>query len=167
MKVNGSDAELLKLLKRIDQSERLVLFAESELEGPSERCGLFDVDKSSTVDRLITDARPPNRKEKGLVYFARTLGYPAALTDVWLGPDEDMHLCCLDAADYYNRFIASRERAARNALCVSFPARMLKGFKSLPKGVSGGARLVPGVQTLSMGNLNAVEFGRRCRNWGP
>ncbi|CAE8620686.1 unnamed protein product [Polarella glacialis] len=65
--VRASKVELLKMLGKLDQSSRLMLMP---------RNGWFAVYKDEDNDRLILDARPPNRKEarKSSVPLAALLG---------------------------------------------------------------------------------------------
>ena len=59
VRVYGSDAEVMQLLKKLDSTGRLGILRDHEvLEGY--QAGLFCVPKSSTQDRLIFDSRPFN-----------------------------------------------------------------------------------------------------------
>ena len=61
VRVRGSRANIFELLRKLDYSDRLVL-VRSHLVDKSDLSGGFGVYKDSTRQRLVIDARPPNRR---------------------------------------------------------------------------------------------------------
>ncbi|CAE8615757.1 unnamed protein product [Polarella glacialis] len=157
--VRASKVELLKMLTKLDQSSRLLLLLVSLAPPKGERNGWFAVYKDADNDRLILDARPPNRKEIGLVFWVRLLVAPGSLVDCVLEPNEMVAQYAEDAVDYYNRWLVTVERAVRNSLAVELRVSDVKHLRACPE-LPDGAFVVPAVYALAMGDLQAVELGQ-------
>ncbi|CAE8705393.1 unnamed protein product, partial [Polarella glacialis] len=110
-------------------------------------------------DRLILDARPPNRKEVGLVFWVRLLVGPGSLVDCVLESNEVLAQYAEDAVDYYNRWLVTVERAVRNSLAIELKVSDVKHLRACPD-LPDGAFVVPAVSALAMGDLQAVELGQ-------
>ena len=105
--MKASQSELVKLLEKFDASGRLHLSRADDPDLPpwDERVGLYTVYKEAGLDRLIVDARPPNRLDRALCHWVQHLGHPACLSDLHLESDQVLAIYSSDIVDFYNRFV--------------------------------------------------------------
>lgn len=157
VQVRGQRAEILKLLRKLDQSGRLKLFRPSEVR-MRVRSGLFAL-KSLTVDRLIMDSRPPNCLEEPLAEFTQCMASPTPMLDMVLQPGFVLRSSGEDLKDFYYFFSVTAERAARNCFAIEVTAEEVKSFKSRV-GLPASDVYIPALATMAMGDLNSVEYGQ-------
>ena len=162
VQVRGSRQEILKLLHALDRSGRLALFKPEEIRMPF-RSGLFALIKNQEVDRMIMDSRPHNLLERPLTSWTRTMAAVPPILDLMMSPGEKVITACEDLRDYYYYFVVSRQRAARNALRFELSHREASAFKAYREveNPTSCAFLVPSLNTMAMGDVNAVEYGQQ------
>ena len=158
VQVRGQRSEVLKLLRRLDQSGRLKLFCPQDVR-MTVRSGLFSLMKSLTADRLIMDCRPPNCLEEPLSEFTQCMASPTPLLDMVLRPGFDLRASGEDLKDFYYFFSVTPERAARNCLAFEITAEEAQTFQSRV-GVPDADFYVPALATMAMGDVNSVEYGQ-------
>ena len=93
------------------ETGRLALLDAATVE-PRDLNGLFAVLKDEQRDRLILDARPPNRLEAGLCRWTKLMVCSSALLDLHLPPDFNFLVYSEDLRDFYYDFVVSDERPA-------------------------------------------------------
>lgn len=127
----------------------------------SRASGLFTVNKSSHLDRLILDARPPNLLEKPKSFWCGTMGYASGLGDIHL--EEQEVLCCsgLDLKDFLNQFRVGPQRIERNVLAGSLTyEQAVEIFGEAAVSQSRSEKIRVALATLAMGDLLACEFSQ-------
>ena len=158
VRIRASREEQLQLFELWASGGRLALVAASFALW---RCGLFTVYKSEDIDRMILDARPPNCFEKPLNKWTRTMATVISVLSIFLPPGHVLALYADDIRDYYYQFKISRARSVRNALVGDWRASDLQKIAA-----AGGLRVpqrgyvAACLNTMAMGDLNAVEFGQ-------
>ena len=164
VQVRGSHAEAMGLFKKLDASQRLTLLDPSKVRKGRE-AGLFALMKSVTADRMILDSRPANELEAGLTAWTSTMASIVPLLDLVLPRGTLAITAGEDLRDYYYYyyyyFVVSEQRSLRNAIKFKIPlqeARKLKAYAAAPPDLP---EYVPGLQTMAMGDLNAVEIGQQ------
>ena len=150
-----------KLLQFLDEHRRLKLAPESKIRR-SHLCGAFSLLKDQLQDRLILDARPPNSLEPTYAEWTKTLGAASTLLQVELEADHNLYLSGTDLRDYYYAFRVSSKRSYRNALCLPIsPAQASAlGLQCFNSDMWKHKLLYPCLDTLAMGDNNAVELGQ-------
>lgn len=161
VKVRGTKAQVMKLLHKLDATDRLALFSPTEVR-MQHRSGCFSLIKNQTKDRFILDSRPHNILEEPLNAFTQTMGAVQPLLDIYLREGEDLQANCEDLRDYYYLYSVSRERAARNALAWSLTAAEASQFRAFKTARAGCANYIPALSTMAMGDVNAVEIGQQA-----
>ena len=86
-RVLASQSEFLKLLDKLDKTDRLILRFASNSERHL-RVGLQCTYKDEDLDRLILDARPPNAHEVHLKRFVRHMANAFMVLEIVLADDE-------------------------------------------------------------------------------
>ena len=118
-RVLASKAEFLKLLSKLDASDRLEMYAASS--SPQHlRVGLQCTYKDAERDRLILDARPPNAHEVHLKRCTRHMANSSLLLEIVLAEDEMLAHYLDDIRDMYYVFQVSGDRARRNTFSREF-----------------------------------------------
>ena len=165
VEVKASQSELVKLLEKFDASGRLHLSRADDPDLPpwDERVGLFTVYKEAGLDRLIVDARPPNRFDRALCHWVQHLGHPACLSDVHLDGDEVLAIYSSDIVDFYNRFVVTGDRTRRNTLKKTLKASALRHLSCCPH-VPGDTDIAISLKILAMGDLQAVEIAQAAHS---
>lgn len=153
--VRGSRSEVMKLLKKLDQSGRLSIFYPHQVR-MQHRAGLFSLLKNQEQDRLILDSRGANALEEGLSRWTRTMASPIPLQDIILHSDEHLEASGEDLRDYYYLYQVSEERACRNAIAIQLSLAEARQFKSFSGLSDNQPFYVPALKTLAMGDINAV-----------
>lgn len=160
VKVNATRANKFGLFNLLDGVGRLAIFSVACIVNDLLVNGLFAVIKDAVKDRLILDARVPNLHEVGLKYWTRTMATIFPLLGVWLRPGEVLSLSAVDLSDFYYQFIISFARSLRNVFKGTYDASELRHLKCFDARKHKG-RLMVGLNTMAMGDENAVEFGQR------
>ena len=160
VRVYGSDAEVMQLLKKLDSTGRLGILREHEvLEGY--QAGLFCVPKSSTQDRLIFDSRPFNTLEIPMQRWIASMGAAANLCDLHIPEGKSLITSGTDLREFYYGFQVGHERLRRNSLLIRMDPRELRGFRCYDPSLEAEGRPVTlGLRTLAMGDSMAVELAQ-------
>ena len=161
VQVRGRRTEIMKLFRKLDQSNRLALFTEEQVR-MQYRSGLFALMKDLEKDRLILDARPANQLEFGLTTWTSTMGSVVPLLSLQLLPEQVLACSGEDLRDYYYYFCISPARALRNAIRYELTLEEAKQFGAYGKAVPGRRRYIPALNTMAMGDINAVEVGQEA-----
>ena len=157
--VEGKRCQFLDLL---DESKRLALFRPEELR-LDYLSGIFAVGKDQSRDRLIVDAGKPNALEHPLGRRIKSLASGESLCRLVLLPGEKVLFSGNDVRDFYYLFAVLRERAARNAFNMFIPEEHCRHLHAYDPRRHRGARvLVPALNTLAMGDCQAVELAQTC-----
>ena len=162
VKVRGRRSEVMKLLKALDDTDRLAVFPEAEVRSRRFHAGLFCLMKNSSSDRLILDARPSNLLEEGQVQWTQTMGSITGLLDWRLEDGFNVISAGEDLKDYYYFYAVTRQRSARNALGFVLQESEAKELKAYKQTAKGAGRYVAALATMAMGDLNSVEFGQQA-----
>ena len=159
VRVRASRRRTLDLYRLLASSGRLVVVP-AESVRPDDQVGAFAVYKDEARDRMIVDARPPNRRLKTLGRWTRTLAMAASLLNVSLEPGQVLALYSDDLTDYYHTFVVSREQTMKNIFRGRWSAgEMRRALGRHARGPLSGS-VCAGLRTLAMGNTNSVEFGQ-------
>ena len=161
VQVRGKRGEVLQLLKKLDATGRLALFTRDQVRWHY-RAGLFSLMKNLEVDRLILDSRPANILESPLTAWTQTMGCPLPLLDLVLDPSEVLVASGEDLKDYYYYYQVSSSRACRNAIAYELSYAEAQQFEAFSKVAHSKGPFVPALNTMAMGDLNAVEFGQQA-----
>ena len=159
--VRGNRKEVLKLLAALDRTGRLALFAPEQVR-MQRRAGVFCLMKNLTTDRLILDSRPANTLEEPLNHYTQTMAAITPMLDWTLQPDEVIVAAGEDLRDYYYFYQVSEARAARNALAFDLTETEARQFEAFNKVTARSKRYVPALNTMAMGDVNAVEYGQQA-----
>ena len=122
--------------------------------------GMFCIPKSLDRDRLILDARPGNRCTPLDSRWLSTLGSHTVLLDFVLKPSELLLASGEDIRDYYYNFEISPSRARQYILIGDYKPEEVSHFSSFEPRFWASSRVVVGLKTLAMGDVNAVSFGQ-------
>ena len=158
--VHASDREKVELYKKLANCGRLQMVDGAVARDPFVS-GLFTVNKSSHLDRLILDARPPNLLEKPKSFWCGTMGYASGLGDIHL--EEQEVLCCsgLDLKDFFYQFRVGPQRIERNVLAGSLTyEQAVEIFGEAAVSQSRSEKIRVALATLAMGDLLACEFSQ-------
>ena len=117
------------MLENLDAADRLVLAAAKDI-GPDYESGAFGVGKDLDVDRLISDARGPNSRERPVNHWTKLPGFPSLLSYIRLQFDEVLAQYGDDILDYYPSLVVSHIRARRNAFRFPMWPHEASHFKS-------------------------------------
>lgn len=159
--VRGKRSEILSLLLRaLDQGGRLALFPEEEVR-VSHAAGLFALMKNLSVDRLIMDSRPANILEPAYGAWTQTMASIVPLLQMNLKAAEQLIVSGEDLRDFYYHFVISQNRARRNVLKFALTPAEAARFKAFETVKKGAAMYYPSLNTMAMGDRNAVEFGQQ------
>eukprot|EP00434_Breviolum_minutum_P008186 symbB.v1.2.007217.t1/scaffold441.1/size205278/4 len=159
VQIRASRQRSKELLRFLDRHHRLAL-APAEKINTKLCCGAFSLIKDSKKDRLIVDARPPNLVEPTLTSWCKTLGAVSAVLQIELRPNHQLYMWGTDLRDYYYCFSVSDKRCMRNSLQMPISESFAKELHCYDPKAHGTAPLFPCLQTLAMGDNNAVELGQ-------
>ena len=162
VQVHVAEGKRDDFLQLLDSSGRLALFRPEEVRRQF-LSGVFAVGKDKDRDRLIMDSRRPNLLERPLGRWIRSLASGEGLCRLQLLPEEQLVFSGNDVRDFYHLFAISPERAARNGLCMFVPEARCRHFGAYRPDLHGGAKfLVPALNTLAVGDCQAVELAQTC-----
>ena len=156
--VQANKDQARRLLKLLDSSGRLELFAREEVR-PGVRSGLFSVPKDGQRDRMVLDARPPNALESSESRWIKSLGTLEQIQFMHLPDDCDLEVHAEDLREFYHSFIVSPIRAARNVLALEFSYEDVAHLSVCSKSMRNQV-LIPALRTMAMGDTNAVAYGQ-------
>ena len=109
---------------------------------------------------MILDARRPNAVENSEKRWIYSLGSAVQLLHMHLEPYEDLVLHAEDLREYYHCFVVPEQRKIRNALCMSFEPDQVRHLKCFKSGLEKESELFACLNTLAMGDTNAVAYGQ-------
>ena len=162
VQVHIVDGKLDKFLELLDASGRLALFKPSEVRWEF-LSGIFAVGKDCSKDRMILDSRRPNCLEEPLGRWIRSLASSEGLCRLQLQRGEVLRFSGNDVRDFYHLFSVTRERALRNGLNILVPEAKCRKLRAYHREEHQGSRkLVPALNTLAMGDCQAVELAQTC-----
>ncbi len=159
VQVRASRSKTMELLLFLDRHNRLVLASEKNVRLEL-LCGAFSLIKDCEKDRLIVDARRPNYVEPTLSDWCRTLGAVSALLQLEIQPGKNLYLNGTDLRDYYYAFRVSKSRSYRNALAFPISREEAASLSCFSPGDDTSEVWYPCLDTLAMGDNNAVELGQ-------
>ena len=160
VQVRGKRKEVVKLLQKLDATHRLALLDPKSVRAGRE-AGLFALMKSTTADRLILDARPANELEVGINDWTASMATIVPLLD-WVVPPQQVCVAAgEDLKDYYYFFVVSESRSTRNAIKFKLTAAEAQQMQCYSKAPHGLPEYIPGLATMAMGDVNAVEVGQQ------
>ncbi|CAE7248000.1 unnamed protein product [Symbiodinium sp. CCMP2592] len=158
--VRADRRQTSELLQLLDDSGRLRLFAESEIR-PRLRNGLFSVAKDSSRDRMVLDARTPIklRRPKPVGYDPWGPLNNSNFQFFYLPDESNFEIHTEDLKEFYHSFIVGEQRAKRNALALELTFEDVSHLRACSKSLRG-CRIIPSLNTMAMGDLNAVALGQ-------
>ncbi|CAE7767227.1 Rraga [Symbiodinium sp. CCMP2592] len=162
VQVHIVDGKRDRFLDLLDASGRLALFRPEDvrLEFLS---GVFAVGKDSSKDRMILDARRPNALEHPIGRWIRSLASGESLCRLILMPGERLVFSGNDVRDFYHLFKVPKNRSIRNSMNMFVPEDVCRNFRAYDPELHAGARyLIPSLNTLAMGDCQAVEIAQTC-----
>lgn len=159
VKIHASNTERDKLFRKLDACGRLGMVDEAEVL-TGYQAGLFSVIKNLKADRLIFDSRPFNTLEQPLGRWVKAMASTNPLLDLQLREDEVCLVSSTDLRDFYYSFHISSERLVRNSLVNSVWADDYADFKCYDPKVHQGRRVFFSLNTLAMGDAQAVEIAQ-------
>ena len=150
---------LLGVVEKLDEVGRLKLL-------PADRCrvglenGLFAIPKDAGRDRMILDARRPNHCEVSESRWIYSMGTLQQLQHVFLEEKEDLYLHAEDLREFYHAFVIGEQRQERNILKAYFKPSAVSHLKAFTEGLAKEEFVGASLDTLAMGDTNAVAFGQ-------
>ena len=156
--VRADARQTKELLDLLDRTGRLRLFAKDEVR-PRLRNGLFSVAKDHARDRMVLDARPPNLVECTENRWIRSLGTLEQFQFIYLPPECDFEIHTEDLKEFYHAFVVSEQRARRNVFALELSYEEVKALSACSRALRGQT-VVPALNTMAMGDLNAVAYGQ-------
>jgi len=162
IKLRGSAAELLKLFWELDAGDRLMLLPGNE-ESLLGNVGAFAVHSNEEKDRLVIDAREPNGRVEPIKRWTSLMAHASVLVHIVINPDQVGVVSADDLSDYYYQFRISKERARRNMLRGRWFASSFRGMRAWTPELEGCKYVRVCIDTLAMGDCDAVEFGMAAR----
>eukprot|EP00435_Cladocopium_sp_Y103_P047846 s453_g14.t1 len=123
---------------------------------------LFSVPKDLERDRLILDSRGANMLEVPPAKWIKSLASAETLCKINLEEDEWLACSGNDLKDFYYAFRATTSRSRRNVLCSAMHPKELCGLKALRSERLQSKVVYPALNTLAMGDTQAVELAQSC-----
>ena len=162
----GKKEVLLEFFTQWDSTDQLELVDAVDVP-PAERGTWFRVPKDETTDRTIFNRIPRNRLECPLEGMSRLTPSGPDLCDFEVPDDCCVFLWAEDISDYYPAFTCSKARARTNAVAWERPPGIFAGTRAherllkdcRKRGVPVPNKVVPCLQGLPMGDLNAPDWG--------
>ena len=158
-KFKATRVERLRVLEMLDKTDRL-RFVPAELVDPRFTSGLFAIIKDQDRDRMIMDSRCPNALESSTGRWIRTMATAASLLNLSLDPTEELVMAGEDLKDYYYFFQAPPARLLRNVITGKLPRDVAATYTGFSHAEDGHAFYYAALNTLPMGDLNAVSYGQ-------
>ena len=155
----ASRSEKQKVLRLLDETSRLT-FHPAEEVNPAFTNGLFGLVKNKDKDRLILDARCQNLRETATGAWIRNMASFTSLLTIQLLPGERLVFGGEDLRDFYYFFKIGRQRSLRNVLTGPVPEVVARQFTGFEGCKTGHARYFAALNTLAMGDRNAVSYGQ-------
>ena len=159
VRVRCSRKVQLDLLEKLDSSGRLALLPLSQVRKGLEN-GMFAIPKDEVRDLLIMDARPANCCESSENRWIYSLGSLHQLLHVFLKPDQILRMHCEDLREIYHAFVIGDQRRVRNCLKAFFRPHQVQHLQCFSEDLASEDWLVPSLNTIAMGDTNAVAFGQ-------
>ena len=159
VKIRCKKKDRLKIIEKLDSVDRLALLPARAVRRGFEN-GLFSLVKDNERDRMILDARRPNFCEKSEERWIYSLGGIQQLQHIFLKPEETMHMYAEDLREFYHCFLIGKQRQQRNILQAYFKPSEVSHLKAYREELGGEREVVAALDTLAMGDTNAVAYGQ-------
>ena len=159
VKLRCEAGKKVRVLEKLDEVRRLALFNEEDCRKGFSN-GLFAIPKDGVRDRMILDARRPNFCEESERRWIFSLGSLQQMGHIFIKPDEEIRLHAEDLREFYHCFKISEERRKRNILAGSYKPGELEHLHCFREELWQARRIVGALDTLAMGDTNAVAFGQ-------
>eukprot|EP00434_Breviolum_minutum_P030991 symbB.v1.2.027409.t1/scaffold2802.1/size122644/5 len=137
VQVSGERSEILKLLHRLDETDRLEIFPASAIR-MTHRAGLFCLPKSLQRERLILDSRPQNELEDQLLAWTQSMASAMPLLGLELCEEEALAISGEDLKDFYYYYQVS----SNQQLVIGIVIDDLIAIEKIP-------RCLPGPESLA------------------
>ena len=153
------EKDKMEFVELLDSCDRLALVPEHLVRQGFEN-GAFAVPKDQDRDRMVLDARAPNKLEESERRWIRSLGSVSQFNHFFVTEEEQLRLYAEDLREYYHAFLISPQRILRNAYLMKIERSDAQHLKAYTQDLAGYERLVPCLRTLAMGDTNAVAYGQ-------
>ena len=150
--------KLLQLFKKWDDVNSFRIIDASQSEAKY-RCGLFAVYKNAERDRQILNPIPENSRTFGIADATHNLSHGTLLSNIELGPHEDLVIAATDLEDFYHCFRVSPEHSARNHIHGVFDGSVFRDWNCWDPSLAD-KKVVGCFSTLAMGTNYAVEIAQ-------
>ena len=108
---------------------------------------------------MVLDARPPNLAEETESRWIRSLGTLEQFQFIFLPPDRDFEIYTEDLKEFYHAFVVTEQRARRNVFALELEYDDVAHLAACSRSLRGHT-IIPGLNTMAMGDLNAVAYGQ-------
>ena len=159
VKIRCKAGQKIKIIEKLDEVRRLALLPARSVRRGFEN-GLFSLVKDAKRDRMILDARRPNFCEASERRWIYTLGGVQQLLHVFLEPQQKLYLYAEDLREFYHCFVIGAQRRQRNILQAYFKPAEVHHLGAFKEELWDEEELVAALDTLAMGDTNAVAFGQ-------
>ena len=99
-------------------------------------------------------------RESATGRWLRTMATAASLLSLHLAPDEDLYMGGEELRDFYYYFVIPPARVRRNVLAGPLPLEAARAYSGFESAERGHAKYFPALNTLAMGDKNAVSYGQ-------
>ena len=154
-----AEKDKLRFLRLLDESGRLAFVRPSQARVGYEN-GAFAIPKDGERDRMILDARGPNLLEVAEARWIKSLASTQQLQHCFLADGERLQIFAEDLREFYHAFIISHERLRRNILKMTVKPSQVRDLGAYESWMEGEEYLYPALNTMPMGDCNAVAFGQ-------
>ena len=159
VRVRCSKQNEVKLLEELDNVQRLALVKTEDVRMHLLN-GMFCLPKDQQKDRMILDARRPNFAEASERRWIYSLGATSQLNHIHLEPGELLVMHAEDFREYYHCFKVPLQRRCRNGLELKVRPAAVRHLKCFEGWMEDEDWLIPCLDTMAMGDTNAVAFGQ-------
>ena len=149
----------LSFLELLDSTGRLELVPEEEVR-MQYRNGAFAIPKDGLRDRMVLDARPPNVLEGPEKRWIQSLGSISQFSHFFLKDEEEAVVFAEDLREFYHAFTISQQRKRRNAFKLQVTPSSVQHLRCFKPSLRKHKVLIPCLNTMAMGDLNAVSYGQ-------
>ena len=149
----------IRVLEKLDSVRRLALLDAARCRRGLEN-GLFSIPKDQVRDRMVLDARRANAAEQSEKRWIYSLGSLQQFLHVFLAPHEHLEINAEDLREFYHAFVVGAQRQERNILQGSYKPDQVRHLKSFRPELEAAKEIVAALNTLAMGDTNAVAYGQ-------
>ena len=149
----------IRVLEKLDSVQRLALLDAARCRRGLEN-GLFSIPKDQVRDRMVLDARRANAAEQSEKRWIYSLGSLQQFLHVFLAPHEHLEINAEDLREFYHAFVVGAQRQERNILQGVYKPDQIRHLKSFRPELEAAKEIVAALDTLAMGDTNAVAYGQ-------